>query len=298
MIEQIDITEFRGIKECESPLELSDFTVLVGRNNSGKSAVLEALHLLRQGKDPLFRSSKPNLVKHLLHSGKNLSYRYDGEATLNYLAEEGSGRTMAGANVSDDERPAGFNNTSILYPSGDQYTDRAYDTLQSNREKIEKDEAHVRVAKFLNQCIGDEYTEIYLETLEARKKPSDASPYWVDIKDLGHGLVQTIPIILSIEGFDPDLFLWDDMGTSLHPSLMNEVMEWLSERDLQIVAATHSIDVLSSLLDVKPEDASILQLSKTEDDVLHHSRLELDELELVMENAGHDPRYLTEQLEL
>lgn len=297
MIEQIDITEFRGIKECESPLELSDFTVLVGRNNSGKSAVLEALHLLRGGQNPLFRMANSKFIKDL-HSGKSLAYRNSGKAELEYWVNGEKGLTRVGSGVAEQNVPGTFQYKSILYPSGNKHTDVAYDTLQNVREELEKDGAHVRVVDLLNRCVGDKYTEIYLKTMEARKRAPNADPFYIDINDLGHGLVQTIPIFLSIEAFDPDLFLWDDMGTSLHPSLMNEVLEWLSEQDLQIVAATHSIDVLSSLLDVKPEDASILQLSKTEDDVLHHSRLELDELELVMENAGHDPRYLTEQLEL
>jgi predicted ATP-dependent endonuclease of OLD family len=39
----MDIKEFRGIECCKTPLSLSNFTVLVGRNNSGKSSILESL---------------------------------------------------------------------------------------------------------------------------------------------------------------------------------------------------------------------------------------------------------------
>lgn len=297
MIEKIDITDFRGVKSCESPLKLSDLTVIVGRNNSGKSSVLEAIHCLRIGQDPLFGFSKVNLVKNL-HSNKNLAHRYSGEAELKYEFEGQNGSTKVQNNISHQATVNDFNGNTILYPSGDKYVDRAYGNLKSVREGIEKDGAHIRVVDFLNQSIGDHYTEIYLETLEARKKPENTNPYWVDIKDLGSGLINTIPVFLTIEYHKPEIFLWDDFGTSLHPGLLLRVLEWLSESGSQIVLSTHSIDVLSSLLEVSPQNASVIQLSKSEDDILRHTTLDLEDLELTMENAGHDPRYLAEAMEI
>jgi predicted ATP-dependent endonuclease of OLD family len=47
-VTQLDIKEFRGIKRCEEPLRFSKFNVLLGRNNSGKSAVLQSLSLFPQ----------------------------------------------------------------------------------------------------------------------------------------------------------------------------------------------------------------------------------------------------------
>jgi predicted ATPase len=45
-VSSVNLTEFRGIKEFKEPLELAKFNVLVGRNNSGKSVILQALSLL------------------------------------------------------------------------------------------------------------------------------------------------------------------------------------------------------------------------------------------------------------
>lgn len=167
------------------------------------------------------------------------------------------------------------------------------------REDIEKEGIHIKVAEFLNQSINDEYTEIYLETLEMRKQPPDGSQFYVDVEDLGDGILRAIPVYLMVEALEPELFLWDDIDTSLHPGLTRDLIEWLAEKDTQFVGATHSIDVLSALIDIQPEtDVSIVQLSKTGDDVLKHKKLDLDELELMMENAGHDPRFMTDELEL
>jgi AAA15 family ATPase/GTPase len=44
-ISEIDVKEFRGIKRCKEPIKLSKFNVLIGKNNSGKSSLLEALYL-------------------------------------------------------------------------------------------------------------------------------------------------------------------------------------------------------------------------------------------------------------
>ncbi|MHC1575632.1 MAG: AAA family ATPase [Candidatus Methanogasteraceae archaeon] len=44
-ISEIDVEEFRGIKRCKKPIKLSKFNVLIGKNNSGKSSLLEALYL-------------------------------------------------------------------------------------------------------------------------------------------------------------------------------------------------------------------------------------------------------------
>ncbi|MHC1636397.1 MAG: hypothetical protein ACXQTS_07285 [Candidatus Methanospirareceae archaeon] len=92
--------------------------------------------------------------------------------------------------------------------------------------------------------------------------------------------------------------LWDDFEISAHPSLIRILIEWLSEKDFQVIISTHSIDVLSELIDVRPKDAIVLQLFKTEDDVLHHTKLGLDNLEVMMEDTQHDPRLLTEALQI
>jgi predicted ATP-dependent endonuclease of OLD family len=63
----MELYEFRGIKSCNKPLTLSDFTVLIGRNNSGKSSVLEAFSLLPlpTHNPDFYLNSRINLLKDL-----------------------------------------------------------------------------------------------------------------------------------------------------------------------------------------------------------------------------------------
>ncbi len=89
MVRELEITEFRGVRELEEPLKLRSFNVLVGRNNVGKTAILEALYLLAMpyssytlspyGKSPLDHIAQ-------LHGGMaSLVYGYAGRARVRYV---------------------------------------------------------------------------------------------------------------------------------------------------------------------------------------------------------------------
>ena len=86
-VNSLDIKEFRGIRNCKSPIEFSNLTVLIGRNNSGKSTILEALSLLPHPelKDVIFGNQKQNLIGRL-HPGtsERLHYQYAGDSRLDY----------------------------------------------------------------------------------------------------------------------------------------------------------------------------------------------------------------------
>jgi len=100
-----------------------------------------------------------------------------------------------------------------------------------------------------------------------------------------------------VEVLKPELVLWDDFEVFAHPSLIKSLLKWLAEGDWQVVLTTHSIDVLYELLDVKPGDLSVLQLAKTDDDVLIYEKLTFDDLEDLF-LANQDPRLLSDLLAL
>lgn len=86
-VSKINIQEFKGIKSCSQPLELSDFTVLIGRNNSGKSSILEALSLLPIITDRRLRyadRSKKDLLSEIHGGRSSLIYAYSGTASIEY----------------------------------------------------------------------------------------------------------------------------------------------------------------------------------------------------------------------
>ncbi len=89
-VRSLNIKEFRGIKACDKALKFSNFTVLIGKNNAGKSSILEALSLLPDPNinDYITNTSKiENLRK--LHQGslKDVLYLYAGSSNLQFGIE-------------------------------------------------------------------------------------------------------------------------------------------------------------------------------------------------------------------
>jgi predicted ATPase len=134
--------------------------------------------------------------------------------------------------------------------------------------------------------------------LSARKERGESKPpLYIKVKDLGDGIQKVVLTALWLEAMKPSLILWDDFEGSAHPTLIKVLLEWLSKKKWQVVMSTHSLDVLTSLLEVRPQDAHVLSLKKTNDDVLLHEDLSLTELEDVIETS-QDPRKIVDSLKL
>jgi hypothetical protein len=61
--------------------------------------------------------------------------------------------------------------------------------------------------------------------------------------------------------------------------------------------STHSIDVLTALLEVRPKDTKVIELKKPDSDILIHENLSLEQLEDIIETS-QDPRKLVDRLKL
>jgi hypothetical protein len=90
-VSSLDLKEFRGIREFKEPLELAKFNVLVGRNNSGKSAILHALSLLPHPDLGLPMSldvedwtKRDRIFSQFLGGWESAIYRYAGTASLKF----------------------------------------------------------------------------------------------------------------------------------------------------------------------------------------------------------------------
>jgi len=322
LVSQIDIKEFRGIRTCEKPLDLSKFTVLIGRNNVGKSAVLEALYLFPDPResDEIFNKDKLTIVKDILHSNMHLAYGYSGTVNLEYIVNRKHFRITiddrSDVKLRVDDKDATYipnkdladlldvqteklQYLTTLIPNDLSLIKRFDDLIQRELFKnlIMKQGAHVRVAKLISECVDDKFTEIILDTMKIRKELPDGNVFYIHLDDLGDGVKKAVRVMLLIEALKPKLILWDDFEVFAHPSLIKILLTWLAEGDWQVVLTTHSIDVLYELLEVRPEDTTVLQLAKTKDDVLRYEKLTLDDLEdLIM--ANQDPRLVADALTL
>jgi len=69
-VEKVTLKNFRGYKN-ETTIEFDDLTVFVGKNDFGKSSVLEALDIFFNTKDAFAKMSKEDLNKKALEEGEN-----------------------------------------------------------------------------------------------------------------------------------------------------------------------------------------------------------------------------------
>ncbi|KKM91397.1 hypothetical protein LCGC14_1228950 [marine sediment metagenome] len=317
-VRSLNIKEFRGIKACDKALKFSNFTILIGKNNAGKSSILEALSLLPEPniRDYISLQTKIDNLGHL-HNGslKDLLYLYAGTSNLQFGIESSS----AVIQISEFDTSASWDgrNTSIGTKIAEIY-DLQQDSLPEmvlfvpfttnilrdleNRLKVLKELImkkgyHIKLANFLNECVNDVYSElVFLEPISLRKVYPDNKVY-LKLKDLGSGAEKLIKIMALFEVLSPKLILLDDFEAGFHPTMIKLFLKWLKEKKWQTIISTHSIDVLYHLVDIKPPDTTILQLHKSNEDILSHEIITLEELEDLLD-ANTDPRLLLDVLRL
>jgi len=323
MMEWISVENFRGISRTPEPLPLSKFTVLIGLNGSGKSALLEALYMLPPaGSLPLINYARADAIisAHLALSG--LFYRYGDHATLRmgvgdskieiellerpmgvvpppefYRLDEGHFARMnpgwQEAARALDIDPGELSSYSILVTGGDDWRRRIAQglTITSSWNAVTRSGIHTRLVRdFVRSgALPEEFTEVLLAQDGLRlRSERDGSAFYVRLEDAAAGLRSLLTAALWIGTVNPRLVLWDDFEANAHPSLIEHALRWLSSLDSQVVMATHSIDVLYELV-MGNYEFSVLRLRRSPDDELTAERLDADDVERNFE-GGMDPR--------
>jgi len=335
-VSSLKLKEFRGIKEFKEPLELDKFNILVGRNNSGKSAIVHALSLLPHpeidlpldlavtywrppGRDTAQWGKRKEIFEYLLGGSSSAIYRYAGTAVIEFKVKGKACQAKIGRGglefFSEGVRIDHLNkwseqlgiegaqakNSVAFIPNDSTFYKNLQVNLKQNGSIIEKSEAHYSIVRdIINKSVNETFTEVTPREDELHvRKEVNGIPFYVKVRDLGDGIKKMLSVLLWLEASSPELVLWDDFEASVHPMLIKLVLEWLMEKDWQVVLTTHSIDTLLKLLelDAESKDCSVILLQKTPDDILLHKRHTIEEIEdFVM--ANQDPRLLPDLLKL
>ena len=268
MIRSVSFTNFQGLTTSR-PLPLSKFTVLIGLNGSGKTTALRALwFVLSHGRDVrqcVRRRSVPPNPRWLIEvrgAGYMAAvYVYDAylaDATL--FTKCGKFREPMPVMVDDESV------YSIVRKWGES-SGRMWPGLEDL----------VKEGAVLPPVLTPEVVVAFNRGINA--KP------WL----LSRGVLQAIAAkqMLS-EHLDAGVVLWDDLGSSMHPALVQHVMRWLNGlHGVQVIASTHSIDVLYELA-MGDYDFTVLRLSRDGEKVTAE-QLSSDDIDRYFE-GGIDPR--------
>jgi len=186
----------------------------------------------------------------------------------------------------------------LFIPNNSEFVLDVENTISGEWPRVVKSKSHVTITReIINPTIDEFFTEIIREESELKvRKEVEGEPDYIAVRDLGSGIYKAMCISLFVSVINPKIIIWDDFEAAAHPSLLRKLLEWLSKNDWQVVLATHSIDTLNELAEIKPKDAQIIQLKKTSEDVLTHKTLTIEELSDLL-NSGIDPRLLVDKIE-
>ena len=264
MIRSVSFTNFRGLTTPE-PLPLSKFTVLIGLNGSGKTTVLRALWFV---------------LSHARDADKCLS-RQDVPPNPKWSVE-----TMG----------IGDSAAAYVYPNGAVLFSRCANSRIPPPVMVDDESVDYVVHGWRNS--GRMWPGLEDLVKEGAVLPPVATPEAVAAADRGiddrpwhlsRGVLQAIAA-KQLFWTHPNarVLLWDDLGSSIHPALVRHVVEWLvGLRRVQVVASTHSIDVLHELA-VGNYDFTVLRLRR-DDEKVTAENLRAGDVDRYFE-GGIDPR--------
>ncbi len=310
MFRKVALHNFRGVSEGN--VELWPFTLMVGRNNSGKTTVLEALFLapdpfrsvfggysppLKEGKDTalhclaylhesldstgfrfLLRDyiAKKSEIHYYLASenafiGRDfyliferkeadlcwVSYAlpyYKPEGELEQVVEENVGSFHLDSYTvnTGQSPPTEIREMEVLFLRSDLM--RLYWRMFKRRwVDISNMGIGSTVAPKISELVEENYDDLTLEpfggglTIYLRKSNGKR----IRISDLGDGAQLFLTALILKELVKPKVMLWDDLEAHMNPQMITRALEWLAglvKEGVQVVATTHSMEVLSKAL--------------------------------------------------
>jgi len=279
MIDHLHIKNFMCFKELEIPT-LKRVNLIAGKNNSGKTTLLDAIRILRS-------NGESAVVNHILHSRKvfekgsiesyfNLRsynsessysvvinrYRieYDGDEDGLYVIQYPYSKSYR----EEPERTEKFDpNIFIDKPRENLvyvpfYSD--YDRLSTLWEEVALSDHEEDVYKILRETIQQNLVKLNVgrEMVKVRLENTDKP---VPLSTLGDGVNRILLIALSLVNAKDSILLIDELELGLHYSalekLWNMIFKYAQKWNIQVFATTHSQDVLRTFHYVSDDEKYI-----------------------------------------
>ncbi|AGZ46712.1 ATP-dependent nuclease [Actinoplanes friuliensis] len=289
----VTVENYRSI-EHSGDIKLGPITVLVGRNNSGKSSLIRAMYLLQQSapfadSDIRHGSAVMHLVLQLvgkprlnLASGEEVPHQYgDGKIALS-MTNTGLSKFVA---EDDDENTIGLSLASSAEPNNLIFpvlSGRRPHTLQQqvnrvNATTVGHQDSYVfsKIAELLandlpesrrfrdicKRALGLNFGVINTSNNNQTLGVKITRYQEILIEAMGAGLAAALNLIASLSTATGQLFLIEEPENDLHPAALKVLLrEIINSSDTnQFVISTHSNIVLSALGSIP--DTSVVEVT-------------------------------------
>lgn len=267
MFTSLDIEQFRGFAKLTLN-DLGRVNLIVGKNDTGKTSLLEALTLL--GNPRLFQSL-PGLLRDPGHSFyRSLLKRGAPDASTKLMATTPHGDrlvvlTGAASSLPPDTRdlqsfgvpgvPGAIyfrNNVeelrvhavSVLHRSPDDMIDAFADAVRAPEDE--------RQMESLLQAVDSRIRTVRIDTVAS--KPFIVVDVGlrerIPLSQAGQGIYRLVAIFSQLLGQPPDICLIDEIENGIHytalPTLWNGIAEVSARLGVQVFATTHSRECLAA----------------------------------------------------
>lgn len=316
-IQWINIEKYK----CFENFEAKDFkriNLIAGKNNVGKTALMEAINIntasedietfsysiatkniLRNLLEIINKKFENNRYKHILEKSIyktnsnliDLKFKSKNEnGILNFDFSINSKNFIINSNDFSYEDKRKFNNIFIS-----RYRFTIY-TLQTIYEAIQlkdkEDELNYLINKFDNNIksfkfIGSDKPSCKLEKIND----------YVDLDEFGDGLKHYISIICALFACENGYLFIDEIDNGIHYSQLQKIWEIIfdisKEVNCQVFAVTHSLEMIKAYEKVirnkNEDDISFIELGRDKDDNIKAQVLDKDMFLYEMEN-NHEVR--------
>ena len=277
-LKDLTIDNFRGIKHLEMK-DLARINMLVGKNNCGKTSVLEAVHLwtgaafenMEAGVNlfDLFRQYRiENNVRWLFHKldvRQNIEIT-SGEMRLRIWQAEHN-RLKLNKYISDKGvdglKVITFNSDGLLHPATSDIKNKFkfftkstyithsifYDGFYANMLEITRKDQNADMVTSLSK-IDDRVTGILPIEGKIFVKNKDV-PEFIPITQMGEGFQRCAAIVAAMANCENGVFLVDEIDTGLHYSALADVwkvvLHTAKALNVQVFATSHSDECIAAL---------------------------------------------------
>lgn len=289
MINHLDLKDFLTFEELSIP-RIRRINLIAGKNNSGKTALLQALRIYISGGDStvvnnvledrgVFLPGRIDSYKALFNSSSIAKQVKDNYISCSISEVEIRGEKNKKKNgngfrefrvytpgTMQEDHDADLN---LLTPISADYPNDfgiyipfhgSYTTLKDLWEKVVLTPKEEKVISILREAIEPRLLRLDVGSDKVRVRLDDSLEP-VPIQLLGDGVQRILLIALGLANAEGKFLLIDEIELGLHHSVMEKVwkiiFDYSQEWDIQVFATTHSQDVIKNFYYVASKEENL-----------------------------------------